>query len=277
MLFGGEVYKIKEFSAMTGLSPSSIRFYEKHGLFECSRTANGYRSFSPNDAFQSNAFRTLLKYGFSIDEAARLLHEKQGCEEFAESLRSRKVQMQHEMKELQIRVGQIDRALHHLEDEEDGMCLEVEEQNFLYARASNGLDFNIAKHHRLAIAEYYEMLGLTFCSRVIAKADLESDSPTLDPSYVISIKEENRHLLSAEALDESELIELGHCVFFRREVTREESVQRTSYAPLYEYLDAHDLAIKGDALLFPLFLNLDGEGRDVETVYVPVEPSSAQQ
>ena len=275
MLFGGNVYKIKEFSAMTGLSPSSIRFYDKHGLFELNRSENGYRIFSPNDAFQSNAFRTLFKYGFSIDEAAHIVNEKQGCSEFAESLRGRKAQMQREIQELQIRIGHIDRALHHLEQEENGMCTEVEEQNFLYARASNGLDFSIAKHHRLAIAEYYELLGLTFCSRVITKADLESDSPTLDPSYVISIKEENKHLLSAEALDESEVIELGHCVFFRREATREESAQRSSYAPLYEYLEAHDLAIKGDALLFPLFLNLDGEGRDVETVYVPVKPASA--
>ena len=267
--------KIKEFSAMTGLSPSSIRFYDKHGLFELNRSENGYRSFSPNDAFQSNAFRTLFKYGFSIEEAAHIVNEKQGCVEFADSLRARKAQMQHEIEDLQIRIGHIDRALHHLEEEENGLCAEVEEQNFLYARASYGLDFSIAKRNRLAIAEYYEMLGLTFCSRVITKADLESDSPTLDPSYVISTKEENRHLLTQEALDESELIELGHCVFFRREATREESAQRSSYAPLYAYLEEHNLAIKGDALLFPLFLNLDGEGRDVETVYVPVKPASS--
>ncbi len=268
--------KIKEFSAMTGLSPSSIRFYDKHGLFELNRTENGYRSFSPADAFQSNAFRTLFKYGFSIEEAARIMHEKQGGVEFAESLRARKSQMQHEIGELQIRIGYIDRALHHLEQEEDGMCAEVEEQNFLYARASYGLDFSISKHNRLAIAEYYELLGLTFCSRIITKADLESDAPTLDPSYVISIKEENKHLLTPEALDDSEIVELGHCVFFRREATREESAQRESYAPLYDYLEEHQLAIKGDALLFPLFLNLDGEGRDVETLYVPVEPASAK-
>lgn len=268
--------KIKEFSAMTGLSPSSIRFYEKHGLFELNRSDNGYRSFSPNDAFRSNAFRTLFKYGFSIDEAAHIVNEKQGCAEFATSLRSRRAQMQREIRELQVRINYVDRALHHLENEADSLCAEVEEQNFLYARASYGIDFSIAKSHRLSIAEYYEMLGLTFCSRVISEADLKSDSPTLDPSYVISIKEENRGLLSAEALDESELIELGHCVYFRREVTREESAQRTSYAPLYDYLEKHGLVIRGDALLFPLFLNLDGEGRDVETVYVPVEPASAR-
>ncbi len=260
---------------MTGLSPSSIRFYDKHGLFECHRTENGYRSFTPEDAFHSNAFRTLFKYGFSIDEAAHIVNEKQGCAEFAESLRSRKVQMQREIEELQVRISYVDRALHHLEGEENGLCTEVQEQNFYYVRASNGLDFSIAKAHRLAIAEYYEIMGLSFCSRIISKADLESDSPTLNPSYVISIKEEHIDQLPPEALDDSDVIELGHCVYFRREVTRQESAQRESYAPLYKYLVEHQLAIRGDALLFPLFLNLDGEGRDVETVYVPVVSAHA--
>ncbi len=265
--------RIKDFSAMTGLPPSSIRFYDKHGLFECNRTENGYRSFSPEDAFRSNAFRTLFKYGFGVDEAARIVNEKQGCEEFAESLRSRKGELQREISELQVRIGHIDRALHHLEDEDVEQCIETDEPDFMYARASYGRDFSAAKDAKLAIAEYYEMLGLTYCTRIITKADLESDSPVLDPSYVISIREENAHLLSAEARAQSSVVELGHCVYFRREATREESAQRSSYAALYKYLDEHNLAIKGDALLFPLFLNLDGNGRDVEAIYVPVEQS----
>ena len=268
--------KIKQFSAMTGLSPSSIRFYDKHGLFGCNRSDNGYRVFSPEDAFRSNAFRTLFKYGFSVDEAARIINEKQGCEEFAESLRARKAQMQREIDELQIRINHVDRALHHLEEERDGLCAEVEECNFYAIRASHGLDFGISIDNRDAIAEYYEHLGLSICSRIITKSDLEADTPTLDPSYVLAMKEKDTYLLSEEALAASEVIELGHCVYFRREATREESAQRTSYAPLYEYLESNELAIKGDAILFPLFLNLDGKGRDAEAIYVPVEKASAK-
>lgn len=265
--------KIKEFSAMTGLSPSSIRFYDKHGLFECNRSENGYRVFSPEDAFRSNAFRTLFKYGFSIDEAARIINEEQGCEEFAESLRDRKAEMQREIDELQVRIHHVDRALNHIE-ERAGLCTEVDECDFYCIRASHGYDFGVASDNRSAIAEIYEHLGLSFCSRIITKEDLESNTPTLDPSYVISIKKENAHLLSEETLNAAELVELGHCVYFRREATREESAHRTSYAPLYEYLAEHDLAIKGDALLFPLFLNLDGKGRDAEAIYVPVKRAS---
>ena len=65
----GSMYRMKEFSAMTGLPQSKIRFYEKHGLILSDRQENGYRVFTPEDAFKSNAFRVLLQYGFSIDEA----------------------------------------------------------------------------------------------------------------------------------------------------------------------------------------------------------------
>ena len=69
----GSMYRMKEFSAMTGLPQSKIRFYEKHGLILSDRQENGYRVFTPEDAFKSNAFRVLLQYGFSIDEAVAML------------------------------------------------------------------------------------------------------------------------------------------------------------------------------------------------------------
>lgn len=57
-------YYIREFSNMTGLPQSKIRYYEKIGLFKVKRMKNGYRWFSPEDAFRVNAFRCLLQYGF---------------------------------------------------------------------------------------------------------------------------------------------------------------------------------------------------------------------
>ena len=54
-------------------------------------------------------------------------------------------------------------------------------------------------------------------------------------------------------------------------VTREESIQKETFDGLFEYLDAHSLAICGDVLIMPMFLNLDGEGSDIEVLYVPIE------
>ena len=58
--YGGRRYRIGEFSAMTGMSASRIRFYEKEGLFGGAKEENGYRYFTPQDAFRANAFRMLL-------------------------------------------------------------------------------------------------------------------------------------------------------------------------------------------------------------------------
>ena len=38
-------YYIREFSCMTGLPQSKIRYYEKIGLFKAKRMKNGYRWF----------------------------------------------------------------------------------------------------------------------------------------------------------------------------------------------------------------------------------------
>lgn len=49
----------------------------QHGLVLSDRMENGYRVFTPEDAFRSNAFRVLLQYGFSISEAIEMLDAKQ--------------------------------------------------------------------------------------------------------------------------------------------------------------------------------------------------------
>ena len=69
-------------------------------------------------------------------------------------------------------------------------------------------------------------------------------------------------------------LRLGRCLRFRRMVTREESIQKETFDGLFEHLDAHGLTICGDILIMPTFLNLDGEGSDIEVLYVPVEETA---
>ena len=53
-------------------------------------------------------------------------------------------------------------------------------------------------------------------------------------------------------------------------MTRAESVRKEAFADLMAYLDDHGYTLRGDIILFPTFLNLDGNGSDVETLFVPV-------
>ena len=49
-------YYIREFSNMTGLPQSKIRYYEKIGLFKVKRMKNGYRWFSPGGCIPGERF-----------------------------------------------------------------------------------------------------------------------------------------------------------------------------------------------------------------------------
>ena len=63
---------------------------------------------------------------------------------------------------------------------------------------------------------------------------------------------------------------MGKCLRFMRRLTREQSMARASFDPMFAWLDDHGYRLRGDVILFPAFLNLDGRGCDVETLYAPI-------
>lgn len=60
--------QIGTLSALTGLSRDSLRFYEKRGLLQARRSANGYRDY-PEEAVQWLGYvRTAQQLGFTLAE-----------------------------------------------------------------------------------------------------------------------------------------------------------------------------------------------------------------
>ncbi|MEG2934792.1 MAG: MerR family transcriptional regulator [Gordonibacter sp.] len=264
------MYRIKEFAAMTGLPPSKIRFYEKHGLLATRREENGYRVFSPEDAFRSNAFRVLLQYGFTVEQAVSMLDAEQGDDEFRRSLLDQQARLLHEADLLRYRLAKIGSALELIENGSQAAFILVDAPDQVYVSASIGRDFSVSVDNKREIAQFYDLLSITSCARIIAKRDLELPGNTLDPSYIIAMPERESHRL--EGIDARRIgkLCLGKCVRFRRRVTRAESVCKETFADLFAYLDDHGYALRGDVILFPSFLNLDGNGSDIETLFVPV-------
>lgn len=264
------MYRMKEFAAMTGLPQSKIRFYEKHGLLLSNREENGYRVFTPEDAFRSNAFRVLLQYGFSIDEAVAMLDAKQGTQEFEQSLLDQQEKLRREADLIAYRLRRLDSTLGAIKSE-PGLEFElVDAADQLYINSSYGRDFRVSLEHEKTISQYYDLLSITSCARIIKKDDLLGDKPTVDPDYVMTMPEHERHRLDENARNQVKRLCLGKCIRFRRQATRTESVRKETFTGLFEYLDAHGYQVRSDAMLFPSFLNLDGQGSDIETLYVPV-------
>lgn len=265
------MYRMKQFSAMTGMTQSKIRFYEKHGLVLSNRTENGYRVFTPEDAFRSNAFRILLQYGFSINEAIEMLDEEQDTPRFRNALEEQRQRMERERDLLGYRLKRIRTALEFISSENEQSFEIVEGPSQLYVNASHGRDFTVANENAEILAEYYELLSVTGCARIIRRDDLLSSNPTVDPDYINTIAAQEEHYLSERSRARVKRLDPGTCVRFSRRVTREESVQKETFADLFVYLEENDLEIRDDILLFPSFLNLDGEGSDIEVLYVPVQ------
>lgn len=220
-------YKIGEFAAMTGMTPSKVRFYDKAGLFTSgARDENGYRAFTPHDAFRANAFRVLLQYGFTVEKAIAMLDARQGTAEFEASLQEQRARLAHDADLLRYRLRRIDSALDLLAYERehqkadpaalyggDFTLVDIDDQ--VYIEASHGSDFSVSVENRSAIADFYELR-------------------------------------------------------YRRQITRAQSIRKEAFAPLFTYLERHGYRLRGDVLLLPGFMNLDGQGADIETLLVPV-------
>ena len=62
---------IGELAAQAGVSRDTVRFYEKIGLLEGRRQANGYRDFPPETVTWLHYVRTAQALGFTLAEIAQ--------------------------------------------------------------------------------------------------------------------------------------------------------------------------------------------------------------
>ena len=278
-------YTIGTFADMVGLPQSKIRFYERSGLLPVRKLENGYRYFLPEDAFRMNAFRVLRSYGFSVEDAIRLLEEKQSGDAFTQSLRDQREQLLMEQARLKSRIEHIDSTLRLIEtgdallhedvhapnDIELGERFSLVDQiDILYVRASYGRDFSVATQNAQAIAEFVHLLPKARYLRIIRQACFESDLPTVDPDYIAGIPVTDRSILRDSPMEQLELLKLGRCLCYIRRESRETSVRKETFEPIFTYLREHGYRLRGDMLIVPTFLNLDGQGQDVELVYAPI-------
>lgn len=62
-----EYYSIGEIGKIYGISPETLRFYEKKGLISPERKANSYRVYALRDIWKLNTILGMRRLGFSLD------------------------------------------------------------------------------------------------------------------------------------------------------------------------------------------------------------------
>lgn len=263
-------YKIGEFSAMTGLPPSKIRFYEKYGLWDVHRSNTGYRCYTPEDAFRLNAFRMLQQYGFTVEEAVHLLDEKQETAQFQAMLAQQQKKLKREQQLLQQRALVIDTIQRTLNLDHGSDFEVVDADDYLYVQASVGRNFREAQRHRDLLARMVDLLPFSMYTRILTREDLTSSYPHTDPNYTIALPWKKRGMLEAQDISALSRLNLGKCVRFSRKLNRSESVRKENFDKLFTYLKDHGYKIRGNGIIFPYFLNLDENHRDLEMVFIPI-------
>lgn len=114
------MYRISEFSELTGLSKETLRYYEKAGLLEPARVdpVNKYRYYDDGSYFLAVLLVKLRNLGFSIQEMLTVMND----ESFA-NLEELVIEKRHtvhrQMEELNRRLEQIDAFLESGRGEKD--------------------------------------------------------------------------------------------------------------------------------------------------------------
>lgn len=109
--------KISELGSITGLSPHTIRFYEKHGLIAASeRSEAGYRYYSPADVRRAEFVKSARHVGFSLDDIAQLLSIRvdktsHSCQEVTAITRHKLDEVNGRLAELQTMQNTLQRLL----------------------------------------------------------------------------------------------------------------------------------------------------------------------
>lgn len=113
--------RISEFAHSLGLSPVTIRYYERRGLLGATqRTPNGYRSYGPADVNRVAYILRARQLGFSLSEIHGLLQASdsphEGCQEVWRRMDGKLRELRDTVERLQ---RQCDRLQHHLDIHKD--------------------------------------------------------------------------------------------------------------------------------------------------------------
>jgi DNA-binding transcriptional MerR regulator len=139
--------QIGELAKRSGLTVSSIRFYEARGLISVSRRANGYRAYAAEALVALNIISSARDAGFTLEEIGRLMPgDPSQCRDGAllGALRKKVDDISAMEKRLAQTRLQIEALIADIENRPDGMTCEANAnrvlKQFKGARQAQALD-----------------------------------------------------------------------------------------------------------------------------------------
>lgn len=109
-------YSISQLAALLGISPQTIRNYEKSGLLIARRSENQYRSYTSPDLTTLIYIRLYKNLGFTSEEIRSILCQQKS--DFAESFSKKEAELQEKIEHLQWQQQELRRQREKLDDYE---------------------------------------------------------------------------------------------------------------------------------------------------------------
>lgn len=267
-----EQYRIAAFARMVGLDPSTVRYYQKHGLPERKRDENGYRVFDHYDAFTMNYFRGLCARGFSINESIQML-EGTSRAELIRRLRENREEMDRELILLSARRLWTEETLRILDRVERGEDLiwraPVEDLYFLPASVDG--DFALAQENGDLRAFWEDLLGCTRTAGAVdASGFARGERMTINWGETVTAATFTQ--LGYPADGTVRKLEMGDCLCFYAGRKDPEHIVLEDYPEVQNYLKEHRLRARGTLVLSFLGLNVVEDGQHNGIVALPVKP-----
>jgi DNA-binding transcriptional MerR regulator len=121
------MFRIGEFSQIAKVTIDTLRHYDALGLLKPANVDpfTGYRYYSARQLLSLNRILALKDAGLSLEEIARILHEKLSTDELRGMLRAQLIRVENDIQAAQLRQERILTRLNSLELEEDMPKYEV--------------------------------------------------------------------------------------------------------------------------------------------------------
>jgi DNA-binding transcriptional MerR regulator len=115
----------REVARQTGVSPDTLRHYERKGLLAFpSRTQGGYRRYPVHTVQRVQLIQRALVIGFSLDELARVLRERERggapCKGVRDLVKQRLAEFEHRLRELSALRSELRQLVAEWDDRLDG-------------------------------------------------------------------------------------------------------------------------------------------------------------
>ncbi len=113
------MFKIGDFSRLTGVSVKTLHHYDDIGLFRPLRTDpfTSYRYYSFEQLPRLNRILALKDLGFSLEQIARILDDNLNAEQLTGMLRLRQAELQQEMEAAQERLRRVAARINQIKQE----------------------------------------------------------------------------------------------------------------------------------------------------------------